>query len=114
MAEAAQDIAGTTGNQASGDALAQRGGIGTRGIVACGEIVAAIRHTDACFQVNTLAVQGSKGSEWHLAGTFKMAVDDALGLHTQGGVGVIQGGKQRVNGTVQAAFDTDGTLADSG
>ena len=76
--------------------------------------VAAIGHTDARFQVNTLAVQGSKGSEWHLAGTFKMAVDDALGLHTQGGIGVVQGGKQWVDGTVRAAFDADSTLADSG
>ena len=109
-----QDVARTVGNETGGDVIAQGFGITARGVVCGAEVATAVRHADARGEVNAFAVQGGVCGQWHLAGAFEVGVDDALGMHAEGGVGVVQRGEQRVNGARFMAFDANRALADSG
>ena len=84
-----QNVARAAVNQARGDALAQCRSIRARRFVCGGEVAAAVRQPDARSEVDARAVQGGVRGERYLARAFEVAVDDALGMHAQRGVGVV-------------------------
>lgn len=111
-AQGGEDVQRAARYQALGQAVCQGGCFAARRTAAFFEDAAAVRQADAGVQVNCVVCQAGKGGERYLAAAFQSLVEDAFGLYAQGGVGIVEGGKQGIDGAVGTAFDADGALAD--